>query len=134
MKLLCFLSLRVSFLKNKYQNPIKIIGLHILHPAFVNVSFSREIETFGGLWRLSMENIFNNEISREAYQEMLMAKSEVLQGAEFIGRDSEEDKMIGQGYYRLGCSQSRCRNRHPVVTGRLARHYWLDAHPHIEFG
>lgn len=49
-----------------------------------------------------MENIFNNEISREAYQEMLMAKSEVLQGAEFNGKDSEEDKMIGEGYYRLG--------------------------------
>jgi len=48
-----------------------------------------------------MNEMMNNEVTREKLQEALMAKTEVLEGKEFQGYDSDEDKMIGEGYYRL---------------------------------
>ena len=45
--------------------------------------------------------MINNEITREELQEAMMAKTEVLEGKEINGVNSDEDKMVGEGYYRL---------------------------------
>ncbi|MBD65885.1 MAG: hypothetical protein CME62_11805 [Halobacteriovoraceae bacterium] len=46
-------------------------------------------------------NTNNDSISREEMQENFMAKTEAMEGAHVEGRDTEEDKIVGEGFYRL---------------------------------
>jgi tetratricopeptide (TPR) repeat protein len=49
-------------------------------------------------------NTYNseNDTSRETMQEAFMARAEVLDQKELNGIDAEENKLIGEGFYRLG--------------------------------
>lgn len=48
-----------------------------------------------------MDTINLDEQSRSTLQEVFMAKSEVLKNIDLEGVDSEEERLIGEGYYRL---------------------------------
>ncbi len=44
----------------------------------------------------------NDDLTRSLNQEIFMAKSQALDGKDFEVNDSEEEKLVGEGYYRLG--------------------------------
>ena len=80
--------------KHRYYNM-----LAILHPRLFNVSFSRGKLTFSGNIMETINGL--NDQSRNELQEVYMGKSEVFQGVDLEGENSEEDRLIGEGYYRL---------------------------------
>lgn len=53
-------------------------------------------------WRTSMNENYDSKLKDDSAHDIFMAKSEVLDGGDLTGKDSAEEKMIGEGYYRLG--------------------------------
>ena len=49
-----------------------------------------------------MNDNIDSQLNSDSAHDVFMAKSEVLGGENLEGLDSAEDKMIGEGYYRLG--------------------------------